>query len=560
MKKGILFIIVVAIISMVPQAFAKSISGVITMDFDLSHQPHGKEAQLWIPYPISDANQNITKVKITGNFTESAVYTDKVFKTPMLYARWDKDAASRKLIFSFHAERTEVIRRNFPAQEAAWEPRDYAIYLAPTHLGPIDGEVKKLADKIIQGKHGVLAKAKAIYDWTVENTYRNPKTRGCGFGNVCLLLKDPGGKCADISSVYVALARAAGVPARDVFGIRMGKKESQDITTWEHCWAQFYLPGYGWVPVDPADVRKMMLVKKLKLNDPQTIAYRHYFWGGIDPYRVKLSTGRDLTLNPPQHGEPVNYLMYPFAQIGDKTIDWLDPASFQYTITYNQLSSEGYGLTDTAGLKKLLDTGAEITVVDARSPEEYQEVHIKGAISVPAKEFSKYASRLPVNREAKIVFYCNGIKCGKSKKAAQKALQMGYDNVFVYAEGMPVWEEKGMPIYAGPDYEKRIATTKISPQDLNNLIKSGVASYTIVDVRDPEEFQEGHIPGTINIPASSFAAQSGVLDKKKEIIVYCNSGGRSYNAYRKLMKLGYKNINQAIFADWKAAGLPVARN
>ena len=62
-----------------------------------------------------------------------------------------------------------------------------------------------------------------IYDWTCENTYRDPKTRGCGAGDVCALLKNPGGKCADIHSVFVALARAAGVPAREVFGIRWGK-------------------------------------------------------------------------------------------------------------------------------------------------------------------------------------------------------------------------------------------------------------------------------------------------------------------------------------------------
>ena len=82
----------------------------------------------------------------------------------------------------------------------------------------------------------------------------------------------------------------------------------------------------------------------------------------------------------------------------------------------------------------------------------------------------------------------------------------------------------------------------------------------MVDVRDSEEFAQGHIPGSINIPVASFASQSEVLDKKKKIIVYCNSGGRSYNAYRKLMKLGYKEINQAIFADWKDASLPVERS
>jgi len=335
MKKHLIFILLAALFLTAPQASGNTVSGVINMEFDLSHQPLGQEVQLWLPYPVSDANQNISQVKITGNFSESAVYTDRTHKTPMLYARWAKEATSRKLSLSLQAERKEVIRRDFPARETAWDPADYAPYLAPTSLAPFNETITALAAKITKGKKGVRAKAKAIYDWTVENTYRNPDTKGCGKGDVCLLLNDPGGKCADISSIYVALARAAGVPTREVFGIRMGKTATQDISTWQHCWAEFYLPGYGWVPVDPADVRKKMLVEKLELNDPRTKAYREYFWGGIDAYRIKLGEGRDLVLNPAQQGAPVNYLMYPFAQVGSTTLDWLDPAGFKYTITYH---------------------------------------------------------------------------------------------------------------------------------------------------------------------------------------------------------------------------------
>jgi transglutaminase-like putative cysteine protease len=273
---------------------------------------------------------------VDGNYLSSGVYTDSTFQTPMLYARWDSGIKKRKLIFSFDVKRQEKISRPFPEKETDWDPADYALYLAPTRLGPIDGEVKKLAEKITAGQTTVLGKAKAIYDWTCENTYRNPETRGCGIGDVYKLLKEPGGKCTDISSIYVALARAAGVPSREVFGIRQGKKAVEDISKWQHCWAEFYLPGYGWVPVDPADVRKMMLKQNLNLSSAKTAEYRKYFWGGIDPYRIKLGEGRDLTLNPPQSGPPVNYLMYPFAQVGKKTLDWLEPETFKYKITYKQ--------------------------------------------------------------------------------------------------------------------------------------------------------------------------------------------------------------------------------
>jgi len=313
---------------------ARSHSGTMTMSVNLSSHDPEAEAELWLPYPTSDRDQTISDISVSGDFNASGVYTDTTFSTPMLYARWNKGAKSRTLVFRFKAERNEVLRSDFPAVEAAWDPKDYAPYLAPTSLGPLDGEVAKLAQAITTGKRTVREKARAIYDWTCDNTYRDPKTRGCGSGDVCALLAKPGGKCADIHSVFVALARAAGVPSREVFGIRMGKKEKEDVTGWQHCWAEFYLPGYGWVPVDAADVRKAMLTEKLSLSDAKTKEYRAYFWGGIDPYRVKLSTGRDLTLNPPQPGGPLNYLMYPFARVGTTVIDSLDPGTFTYTITY----------------------------------------------------------------------------------------------------------------------------------------------------------------------------------------------------------------------------------
>ncbi len=336
MRRFFYFIMAIGFLIFSNNVCAKTVSGTFTMEFDLSAHGHDEKAQLWIPYPITNKNQKITNIHVDGNYISSGFYTDSTFQTPMLYVHWNSGIKNRKLTFSFDVKRQEIISRPFPEKETAWDPADYTLYLSPTRLGPISGDVKKLAEKIIAGQPTVLGKAKAIYDWTIDNTYRNPDTRGCGFGDVYTLLKDPGGKCADISSIYVALARASGVPAREIFGIRQGKRTVQDISKWQHCWAEFYLPGYGWVPVDPADVRKMMLKKNLTLSDAKTAEYRKYFWGGIDAYRINLGEGRDLILNPPQSGQPVNYLMYPFAQVGKKTIDWLEPETFKYKITYEQ--------------------------------------------------------------------------------------------------------------------------------------------------------------------------------------------------------------------------------
>lgn len=321
---------------MAGSAVAAQRAGVVTLEVDLSGRAPGKEARVWVPYPLSDRNQVVSDIKVTGDFAASGVYSDQANSTPMLYAEWPATAASRKLVFSFRVARQEVAQRDLPATEPAWNPGDYAEYLRPTSLGPTDGEVKALAERITKGSRTNLEKARAIYDWTVENMYRDPATKGCGMGDVCLLLKRPGGKCTDISSVFIALCRASGVPAREVFGIRLGRKAQEDITTYQHCWSEFFVPGYGWVNADPADVRKAMLVEKLGLADPKTAEYRAYFWAGIDQYRVALARGRDLHLNPPQAGAPLNTFGYPYGEVGGAALDFYDPAGFSYRYTYTE--------------------------------------------------------------------------------------------------------------------------------------------------------------------------------------------------------------------------------
>lgn len=213
----------------------------------------------------------------------------------------------------------------------------------------------------------------------------------------------------------------------------------------------------------------------------------------------------------------------------------------------------------TDELKALLDEKKALVLIDARTKEEFQEAHITGAISIPEKVFDDNLSLLPTDKNALLVLYCNGVKCGKSKKAALKANAKGYANIMIYSEGFPVWEEKGLKIVPGPDYAKKIETTKLKPAELKAALDAKGGELVVVDVRDEAEFREGHIPSAVNIPVETFALRSETLPKEKKIVVYCNTGGRSYNAYRKLMKLAYPRIAQTLFAEWKEAGFAVEK-
>ncbi len=291
----------------------KMTSGRLSFEVNFEVPEGAKSIRLWLPYLVSNDYQTIGITKVTGNFTENQTTYEPANGNVMLYAEWDQPQENvATLSYSVSIQRQEIRRTQFPAEEDAMPPF-VTKFLGATSLGPIDGEVAELAGQIVAGRSSIREKSRAIYDYIVENSIRNPDVEGCGEGDVLSLLKNLSGKCVDLSSVYVALARSIGVPAREVFGTRISKPG--DITSHYHCRAEFYLPGYGWVPVDPSDVRKLMLNEDLALDDPKVQAAREYYFGSQTETYVDFGTGRDIVLNPSQQGKPLNYFMYPYIEV-----------------------------------------------------------------------------------------------------------------------------------------------------------------------------------------------------------------------------------------------------
>lgn len=317
-------------------ALAKERKGTVTVEVKVNAPADAKEVRLWLPYPLSDVNQQVTAVNVSGNFTHSSVLREPAGGNTLLYAEWKGDGKERLLTYTFQVTRKEQVAGAFPKKEIAFSPDEFKRYLEGSPSLPITEKVKEQAARITKGKKTVLAKARAIYDWTVENMYRDPKVKGCGYGEVERLLEARGGKCVDINSVFIALARAAGIPAREVFGIRLPKTKEGDMTKSQHCWAEFYLPGKGWVAADAADVRKFMLEKECDLEQAKPM--REYYFGNVDENRIAFGTGRDIILNPAQSGAPLNYFMYPYAEADGKALNEdLYGFNIGYTIKFNEL-------------------------------------------------------------------------------------------------------------------------------------------------------------------------------------------------------------------------------
>ena len=308
-------------------------SGEVELAVTIAAPDDSKDVRVWLPYPTSDSVQDISNVRIKGNFSQSGIYREKETGNLALYAEWTTPTKDRAITLTFDATGRELIRKDFPAVEPAI-PVEIQEYLKSTRFIPTDGKVREIALSITNDKQKISEKARAVYQWVVENTVRDPDVKGCGTGEVEKVLAQRGGKCADISSVFVSIARAAGVPAREVFGLRLGKKDEEDMTSGHHCWSEFYVPGYGWVPADAADVRKIMLADKLDLKGAQDKI--DYYFGGVEQYRIALARGgRGYYLSPRQNDGPLNYFMYPYAEINGKSVDWLaGQADLKYKVMF----------------------------------------------------------------------------------------------------------------------------------------------------------------------------------------------------------------------------------
>jgi transglutaminase-like putative cysteine protease len=224
-------------------------------------------------------------------------------------------------------------------------------FLQPSKVVPTDGIVKEQADKCTVGATTDTEKARNIYEWVVDNTFRNPKTRGCGVGDVRFMLTsgDLGGKCADLNALYVALARASGLPARHVYGLRVGPSQlgfkslgpaTENVTKGQHCRAEVWLADYGWVPVDPADVRKVVLEEppgNRPMDDDMVKAARKRLFGSWEMNWMAYNYAHDVAL-PGSKGATINYFMYPQGETAEGRIDPFDADAFKYEITSKELT------------------------------------------------------------------------------------------------------------------------------------------------------------------------------------------------------------------------------
>lgn len=316
-------------------------------------KPSGR-TRIWLPQPLAD---NTGFQKLITSFVQCDGGRTSIHE--------DRQAGMKMLMADFPADRLPVLATTQRISTRNWSvdlespsqathhavSHDVARFIRPTRYVPTDGIVKETADKITKGAATDVEKVRAIYEWIVENTYRNPKVRGCGRGDIRPMLEmgDLSGKCADLNALFVGLVKASGIPARDVYGIRIGRSyleakslgtSSDRVEKAQHCRAEVFLTGIGWVPMDPADVRKVVLEEppgNLAITDSKVQSVRKRLFGSWEMNWMAYNYAQDVEL-PGASGSPLAFFMYPQAETKEGRLDPLDPPGFEYEITSRELA------------------------------------------------------------------------------------------------------------------------------------------------------------------------------------------------------------------------------
>jgi len=267
-----------------------------------------QKVELWIPIPHDDPYQRIADLHVDTPYPYTITTGDQ--GNAILHLQIDHPkGASVPVTMTFQAARRERIQTlvNAPAKSDAAPPSDLARWLKPDRLVPVDGQIRTWAREVVDAAHAHtdLEMARAIYNHIVATVKYDKTGKGWGRGDIYYACDARRGNCTDFHAIFIGYARAMGIPARFAIGFPLPADRGQGQITGYHCWAEFYAKGIGWVPVDASEAAK----------NPDK---REYFFGAHDENRVEFSKGRDLVLTPRQQGDPLNYFVYPYAEVDGK--------------------------------------------------------------------------------------------------------------------------------------------------------------------------------------------------------------------------------------------------
>ncbi len=323
----------------------------VTTRVDIA-KPQGM-TRVWLPIPSVNTDWQLSLDSSFSSNGKTELTADGHFGVRMLYAEFAENEAHPFVELTSRIQTQNRAVDWHKKQNVSMDAATRAFWTQSTHLLPLDGIVNKTARDAIRGASTDVEKAQKLYDWIVANTFREPKVRGCGEGDIKTMLEtgNLGGKCADLNALFVGLCRSVGLPARDVYGLRVapsafGYKElggnPAKLQGAQHCRAEVFLNGYGWVAMDPADVAKVMrqeLPEWIKSPKNALVApVNKALFGGWEGNWMAYNNAHDVVL-PHATGPKLGFLMYPTAETAAGRLDSYAPDDFKYKISAKEIKA-----------------------------------------------------------------------------------------------------------------------------------------------------------------------------------------------------------------------------
>jgi len=263
--------------------------------------PSGARIRVWIPVPQANAHQSVRRIGGELPFPVQLT-TERKYGNKMLYMDGRvSNKTSLEISVAYRVRRTEVLGL-VTRDRVKLTDSQRKLFLANSARVPTDGKPVRLLADLDLPKHDALKLGHVLYD-KVERHMSYDKSRpGYGTGDAVWACDSRYGNCTDFHSLFISLSRSQGIPSRFEIGFPLpGKRGAGEIGGY-HCWAFFHTQKQGWLPVDISEADKHPEMKD-------------YYFGNLTENRITFTVGRDLTLTPPQDGDPLNYFIYPHVEV-----------------------------------------------------------------------------------------------------------------------------------------------------------------------------------------------------------------------------------------------------
>jgi transglutaminase-like putative cysteine protease len=279
--------------------------------------PGTRQVDIWLPYPTSDEHQKVDVLEISSPYPHRIIKEPEYGNSIIFISATEPMKREIDVKMTIRVRRRENVRNAFAAAKVGTQvPPPDKRWLKPDRRVPLDDNIRGIAKRVTAGRRSDIEKARAIYDFVVDTMSYDKSGTGWGNGDIYWACDTKRGNCTDFHALFIGLNRAVGIPAKFAIGFPIPPDRGEGEVGGYHCWAEFYLKDYGWIPVDASEARK----------HPEK---RSYFFGAHDENRVQFTVGRDLVLDSRQAGEPLNFFIYPYVEVDGKPFQQIEK-SFRY--------------------------------------------------------------------------------------------------------------------------------------------------------------------------------------------------------------------------------------